>query len=85
MINTLIKLLHKYNITGDVIVQSFDVRALKYVKEIDSTITRSYLIEEKLPNIDILINTLEDKYRKYLQQLLQEIKRKKILYADFLV
>jgi glycerophosphoryl diester phosphodiesterase len=55
--NTLIKLLHKYNITGDVIVQSFDVRALKYVKEIDSTITRSYLIEEKLPNIDILINT----------------------------
>ena len=55
--DTLIKLLHKYNITGDVIVQSFDVRALKYVKEIDSTITRSYLIEEKLPNIDILINT----------------------------
>jgi glycerophosphoryl diester phosphodiesterase len=54
--NTLIKLLHKYNITGDVIVQSFDVRALKYVKEIDSTITRSYLIEEKLPNIDILID-----------------------------
>ena len=55
--STLLKLLHKYNITNDVIVQSFDVRALKYIKEIDSTIKTSYLIEDQLPNIDTLINT----------------------------
>lgn len=55
--STLVKLLHKYNITNDVIVQSFDVRALKYIKEIDSTIKTSYLIEDQLPNIDTLINT----------------------------
>jgi len=55
--NTLVKLLHKYNITNDVILQSFDVRALKYIKEIDSTIKTSYLIEDVLPNIDTLINT----------------------------
>ena len=55
--STLVKLLHKYNITNDVIIQSFDVRALKYIKEIDSTIKTSYLIEDELPNIDTLINT----------------------------
>jgi glycerophosphoryl diester phosphodiesterase len=55
--NTLVKLLHKYNITNDVILQSFDVRALKYIKEIDSIIKTSYLIEDDLPNIDTLINT----------------------------
>ena len=55
--STLVKLLHKYNITNDVIVQSFDVRALKYIKEIDSTIKTSFLIEDELPNIDTLINT----------------------------
>jgi len=54
--STLVKLLHKYNITNDVIIQSFDVRALKYIKEIDSTIKTSYLIEDELPNIDTLIN-----------------------------
>jgi len=54
--STLVKLLHKYNITNDVIIQSFDVRALKYIKEIDSTIKTSYLIEDDLPNIDTLIN-----------------------------
>jgi glycerophosphoryl diester phosphodiesterase len=55
--NTLVKLLHKYNITNDITVQSFDVRALKYIKEIDSTIKTAYLIEDELPNIDTLINT----------------------------
>jgi glycerophosphoryl diester phosphodiesterase len=53
----LIDILHKYNITDDIIIQSFDTRALKYVKEIDHSITTSYLIEDKLPNIDSLINT----------------------------
>jgi glycerophosphoryl diester phosphodiesterase len=53
----LIDILHKYNITDDIIIQSFDTRALKYVKEIDPSITTSYLIEDKLPNIDSLINT----------------------------
>jgi glycerophosphoryl diester phosphodiesterase len=55
--STLVKLLYKYNITNDVIIQSFDIRALKYIKEIDSTIKTSYLIEDELPNIDTLINT----------------------------
>ena len=52
--NKLIDILHKYNITNNVIIQSFDVRALKNIKEIDSLIKTSYLIEE-LPSIDNLI------------------------------
>lgn len=55
--NSLVKLLHKYKITNDITVQSFDVRALKYIKELDSTIKTAYLIEDELPNIDTLINT----------------------------
>jgi glycerophosphoryl diester phosphodiesterase len=55
--NKLIDILHKYNIADDVIVQSFDTRALKYVKEIDHAIITSYLVEDELPNIDSLINT----------------------------
>ena len=55
--NTLIKLLDKYNIADDVIIQSFDIRALQYVKEIDPLIKTSYLLEDKLPNIEILIDT----------------------------
>ena len=55
--NKLIDILHKYNITKDVIIQSFDTRALKYVKEIDPSIKTSYLIEDKIQNIDSLINT----------------------------
>jgi len=53
----LIDILHKYNITDDIIIQSFDTRALKYVKEIYPSITTSYLVEDKLSNIDSLINT----------------------------
>jgi glycerophosphoryl diester phosphodiesterase len=55
--NTLIDILHKYNIAYDVIIQSFDIRALKDVKEIDPSIKTSYLVKDKLPNIDSLINT----------------------------
>jgi glycerophosphoryl diester phosphodiesterase len=55
--NTLIDILHKYNIANDIIIQSFDTRALKYVKEIDTSIKTSYLIEDKIQNIDSLINT----------------------------
>ena len=55
--NTLIDILHKYNIADDVIIQSFDIRALKDVKEIDPSIKTSYLVKDKLPNIDSLINT----------------------------
>ena len=55
--NKLIDIIHKYNIAGDVTIQSFDIRALKDVKEIDPSITTSYIIEEKLPSIDSLINT----------------------------
>jgi glycerophosphoryl diester phosphodiesterase len=53
----LIGIIHEYNLNDTVIVQSFDVRALKYVKEIDSTIKTSYLLEDKLPAIDELIKT----------------------------
>jgi glycerophosphoryl diester phosphodiesterase len=52
--NKLIDILHKYNITNNVIIQSFDERALKNVKEIDSSIKTSYLIKE-LPSLDNLI------------------------------
>jgi glycerophosphoryl diester phosphodiesterase len=52
--NKLIYILHKYNITSNVIIQSFDVRALKNVKEIDPSIKTSYLIKE-LPSLDNLI------------------------------
>lgn len=52
--NNLIGILHKYNITNNVIIQSFDVRALKNVKEIDPSIKTSYLIEE-LSSLDNLI------------------------------
>ena len=53
----LIDILHKYNITNDVIIQSFDTRALKDIKEIDPSIKTSYLIKGKIQNIDSLINT----------------------------
>ena len=53
----LIGIIHEYNLNDTVIVQSFDVRALKYVKEIDSTIKTSYVLEDKLPAIDELIKT----------------------------
>jgi glycerophosphoryl diester phosphodiesterase len=52
--NKLIDILHKYNITNNVIIQSFDVRALKDVKEIDPSIKTSYIIEE-LSSLDNLI------------------------------
>ena len=52
--NKLIDIIHKYNITNNVIIQSFDVRALKNIKEIDSSIKTSYLIKE-LPSLDNLI------------------------------
>ena len=55
--NKLIDIIHKYNIAGDVIIQSFDIRALKDVKEIDPSITTSYLIEDKISSVDSLINT----------------------------
>jgi glycerophosphoryl diester phosphodiesterase len=55
--NTLIDIIHKYNIADDVIIQSFDTRALKDVKEIDPSIKTSYLVKDKLSNIDSLINT----------------------------
>ena len=53
----LIHIIHEYNLSDTVIMQSFDVRALKHVKEIDSTIKTSYLLEDKLPAIDELIKT----------------------------
>lgn len=52
--NKLIDILHKYNITNNVIIQSFDERALKNVKEIDPSIKTSYLIKE-LSSLDNLI------------------------------
>lgn len=51
----LIDILHNYNITNNVIIQSFDVRALQYVKQIDPTIKTSYLLEDKLDSIDNII------------------------------
>lgn len=53
----LIDILHKYNIKDDVIIQSFDVRALKNVREIDPSIKTSYLIEDKMPDVNNLIDT----------------------------
>jgi glycerophosphoryl diester phosphodiesterase len=52
--NKLVDILNKYNIVKNVIIQSFDTRALNYVKEIDPSIKTSYLIEE-LQSLDNLI------------------------------
>ena len=51
----LIDIIHKYNISNNVIIQSFDTRALQYVKEIDPNIKTSYLLEDKLDHIDNII------------------------------
>lgn len=56
----LIDLLYKYNITDNIIIQSFDPRALKYVKEIDPSIKTSYLIEDKILDINNLIHTSKE-------------------------
>lgn len=52
----LIDIIHKYNISNNVIIQSFDTRALHYIKEIDPNIKTSYLLENKLDTIDNIIN-----------------------------
>ena len=52
--NKLIDIINKYNITNNVIIQSFDARALKNIKEIEPSIKTSYLIKE-LPSLDNLI------------------------------
>lgn len=51
----LVDIIHKYNISNNVIIQSFDTRALQYVKEIDPNIKTSYLLENKLDTIDNII------------------------------
>ena len=56
----LIDIIHKYNITDNIIIQSFDTRALKDVKEIDPNIKTSYLIEEKISDINELVNTSKE-------------------------
>ena len=44
----IIDIIHLYNIEDITTIQSFDIRALKYVKEIDPSIQTSFLIEEEL-------------------------------------
>jgi glycerophosphoryl diester phosphodiesterase len=42
-----IDIIHQYNIKNRITIQSFDTRALKYVKQIDSTIKTSFLIKNQ--------------------------------------
>ena len=50
--NNLLSILNKYNIKNRIIIQSFDERALKAVKNIDKSIKLSLLIED--PKIDMI-------------------------------
>jgi glycerophosphoryl diester phosphodiesterase len=52
----LIDIIHKYNIANNVIIQSFDIRALQYVNEIDKNIKKSYLLEDKLDYVNTIID-----------------------------
>ena len=52
MANNLISILNKYNIKNRIIIQSFDERVLKIVKDIDKSIKLSLLIED--PKIDMI-------------------------------
>ena len=54
--NKLIKLVKKYKIIKNVIIESFDIRALEYVNKIEPSIKTSYLIMI-IPSLDDLINT----------------------------
>lgn len=56
----LIDMLKKYKIINNVIIQSFDIRALKYVNDIDPSIKKkSYLVERQSLDVDNLITTLK--------------------------
>ena len=55
----LIDMLKKYKIINNVIIQSFDIRALKYVNDIDPSIKKSYLVETQSLDVDNLITTLK--------------------------
>lgn len=54
-----IDIIHLYNIRNITIIQSFDIRALKYVKQIDSNIKTTLLIE-KQPITDDLIKLAKE-------------------------
>lgn len=54
-----IDIIHLYNIRNITTIQSFDIRALKYVKQIDSNIKTSLLIE-KQPITDDLIKLAKE-------------------------
>jgi glycerophosphoryl diester phosphodiesterase len=57
----LIAILRKYKIVNNVIIQSFDIRALKYVNDIDPSIKKkSYLIETQFLDLDKLIKILKE-------------------------
>jgi len=49
-VDEVVTIIHNYGLTNSMTIQSFDSRALKYVKQIDPYIKTSYLIEEV--NID---------------------------------
>lgn len=49
-VDAVITIIHNYGLTNSTTIQSFDPRALKYVRQIDPYIKTSYLIEEV--NID---------------------------------
>jgi glycerophosphoryl diester phosphodiesterase len=53
--NKLIEIIHQYNLQNKITIQSFDTRALEYVKQIDSKIKTSFLIERAQPINDEII------------------------------
>jgi len=52
--NKLIEMIHQYNLQNKITIQSFDTRALEYVKQIDSKIKTSFLIENQPINDEII-------------------------------
>ena len=53
--NKLIEMIHQYNLQNKITIQSFDTRALEYMKQIDSKIKTSFLIERAQPINDEII------------------------------
>jgi glycerophosphoryl diester phosphodiesterase len=55
----IINIIHMYNIQDRTTIQSFDIRALKYIKNLDPNIKTSFLIEEQ-PITDNLITLAKE-------------------------
>lgn len=81
----LINLINNYNLKNNVIIQSFDIRVLKAIKNIDNSFITSYLIEDKVidDNIigiikDLNINIISPDYKLLNKNIVEKIKKNNI-------